>query len=92
METTLGELRWKEVIGITDGTRYGYVGDILFDGDSGQVKALIVPGKPRFFGLFGFQEERIFLWDSIQRLGEDIILVEGIPTVKPQPDRKRKKA
>lgn len=89
MDTTIGELRWKEVICVSDGTRYGYVGDIVFDLESGQARSLIVPGRARFFGLFGPREQRVFPWSSIRRFGEDIILVEGIPTVAVERKKRR---
>jgi len=76
METRIAELRYKEVISVEDGARYGYVGDMEVDLDSGQVKALIVPGRRRFFGLFGREEDKIIPWTAVRRFGEDIILVE----------------
>lgn len=81
METRIGELRWKEVINVTDGTRYGYVGDAEVDVETGQVRALIVPGRLRWFGLLGREPERVFPWSAVRRFGEDLILVEeeGIP-------------
>lgn len=90
MENTLNELRWKEVICVTDGTRYGYVDDVCLDLDSGTVRALIVPGRAKFFGLFGPREERVIGWDAVRRFGEDIILIEGAPEVRPRV-RERKK-
>ena len=75
METRIAELRYKEVISVEDGSRYGYVGDMEVDLESGQVKALIVPGKRRFFGLLGREEDKYIPWDAISRFGEDIILV-----------------
>lgn len=76
MRTRVGELRCKEVINVTDGSRYGYVGDAEVDLESGQVQALIVPGRLRLFGLLGREPERVFPWPSVKRFGEDIILVE----------------
>ncbi len=76
METRIAELRYKEVISVEDGSRYGYVGDMEVDLESGQVKALIVPGRRRFFGLFGREEDKIIPWIAVRRFGEDIILVE----------------
>ena len=43
METRIAERRYKEVISVEDGTRYGYVGDMEIDLESGQVRALVVP-------------------------------------------------
>ena len=76
METRIAELRYKEVISVEDGTRYGYVGDMEIDLESGQVRALVVPGRRRFFGLFGREEDKVIPWTSVCRFGEDIILVQ----------------
>lgn len=91
MESNLEELRYKEVISITDGTRFGYVGDLTFDLDTGQIRSLVVPGQGRyFFGLFGKRETRLVSWDQVKRFGPDIILVEGEPALaqkRPRPKR-----
>lgn len=75
----MGELRCKEVINVTDGSRYGYVGDAEVDLETGQVRALVVPGRLRLFGLLGREPERVFPWSAVRRFGEDIILVEDAP-------------
>ena len=89
MQCTLRELRYKEVISVTDGSRYGYVGDLDVDLDSGQVRALVVPGPARFFGLFGRREDTVIPWDDVRRFGEDIILVEGTVACRPEKKEKR---
>ncbi len=76
METRIAELRYKEVISVEDGTRYGYVGDMEVNLESGQVRALVVPGRRRFFGLLGREEDKVIPWSAVKRFGEDIILVE----------------
>lgn len=76
METRIADLRYKEVISVEDGSRYGYVGDMEIDLDSGQVQALVVPGRRRLFGLLGREEDRCIPWSAVRRFGEDIILVE----------------
>ena len=58
METRIAELRWKEVIGLRDGSRFGYVEDMEVDLESGQVRSLVVPGRRRLFGLLGREEDR----------------------------------
>ena len=50
MKCTLAELRYKEVIDIVDGSRYGFVGDVELDMESGTVKAIVIPGRLRWFG------------------------------------------
>ena len=77
METRIADLRYKEVISVADGSRFGYVGDMEIDLDSGQVRALVVPGRRRLFGLLGREEDRYIPWSAVRRFGEDIILVDG---------------
>ena len=89
MECTLEELRYREVISVTDGTRYGYVSDLSFDLDTGQVRGLLVPGQGRFFfGLLGRREVRLVPWQQVRRFGADIILVEGEPSPVPRQGKK----
>ena len=76
MECTVSKLRDKEVIDISGGCRFGYVGDVALDLETGQVKALVVPGRLRLFGLLGREKDHVFPWSSVRRFGEDIILVE----------------
>lgn len=73
------ELRCKEIIGLGNGTRYGYVGDVELDLETGQVLALVVPGRLRLLGLLGREPERVFPWAQVRRVGTDIVLVEGPP-------------
>lgn len=75
MESRIADLRYKEIISVEDGTRYGYVGDMEIDLETGRVKALVVPGRRRFFGLLGREEDKYIPWNAISRFGEDIILV-----------------
>ena len=76
MDTRIAQLRYKEVISVEDGSRFGYVGDMEIDLDSGQVRALVVPGRRRLFGLLGREEDHYIPWGAVRRFGEDIILVE----------------
>ena len=66
-------LRRKEVINLCDGCRLGYVEVTV---PEGAVKAIIVFGPCRFFGLFGRGEEFYIPWECIQRIGDDIILID----------------
>jgi len=85
------DLRRKEVINIHDGARLGPVGDIDLLAPEGQVVAIIVYGPARFFGLFGPREEFYIPWDCVQRIGEDIILVNKAFNHCPSPpERKRR--
>ena len=72
-------LRRKEVINVCDGCRLGYVGDLELKLPEGEVKAVIVYGPCRFFGLFGRECDYLIPWGCIKRIGDEIILVDIVP-------------
>lgn len=77
MESRLTDLRYKEVIDVADGSRYGYVGDVEIDWTDGKVQALVVPGRLRLLGLLGREEDVVVPFEAVRRFGEDIILVDA---------------
>ena len=77
MVCRIAELQYKEVIDISDGTRYGFVEDVELDPERGAVESIVVAGRPRLFGLLGREPGPVFPWSSVKRFGEDIILVDG---------------
>lgn len=92
MQCRIRDLRCKEVINICDGCRLGTVADVDIRIPDGQVCAIIVYGPCRFFGLFGRGEEFYIPWDCIQRIGDDIILIDKpFPRREAEPDRKRRR-
>ena len=91
MQCRMVELRRKEVINIRDGCRLGFVGDVEVRVPEGQVAALIVFGPCRFFGLFGRGEEYYLPWECIQRIGDDIILIDKPFQRREAQERKRRR-
>lgn len=77
MKYRISDLQRREVVDIADGTRYGCIGDLEIDQDSGAVASLIVCGRPRAFGLLGRERDQAFPWSAVKRVGPDLILVEG---------------
>ena len=77
MMTYFSELKYKEVIDVHTGFRLGYVCDMEFDDREGHIVSLITPGRPRFFGLLGREDDYVLPWGCIVRIGNDIILVEA---------------
>ena len=90
MENRLAQLRYKEVVSVSDGSRFGFVGDMEVDLDTGRVTALVVPGRLRLPGLLGREEDRYIPWDAVRRFGQDIILVEDGPQPRLGERRRRK--
>lgn len=75
----ISELKNKEVINSENGCRLGCVDDVEIDTVSACLIAIIIYGRPRFFGLFGRQEDIIIKWNHIELVGEDTILVSHCP-------------
>ena len=76
MMTYFSELCCKEVIDIHSGFWLGYVCDMKLDDREGRLISLITPGKLRFFGLLGKEDDYVLPRDCIVKIGRDIILVE----------------
>ena len=81
MELRLTDLHYREVINAANGERLGYVSDVMIDGSSGRITALVVPGPAKLFGLLGREEDYVLPWANISRLGEDIILIDSATAV-----------
>lgn len=76
MECRVEDFRFKEVVNVCTGARLGCVGDVIMDIATGSVRALVVPGRCKFLGLFWREEDYILPWEDIRRIGNDIVLVE----------------
>ena len=72
----IGDLRCREVINVADGRRLGFVDDVLLDVHDGRVLAITVQGRAKLLGVVGREEDYVLPWESITRMGNDIILVE----------------
>ena len=77
MLSYFSDLRYKEVIDIHTGLRLGYVCDLEFDDSEGRLVSLVTPGRAKFFGLLGREDDYVLPWGCIVRIGGDIILVEA---------------
>ena len=76
MISCFSDLRYKEIIDVHTGLRFGFLCDAEFDDREGQITALITPGKARFFGLFGREDDYVIPWKCIIKIGSDISLIE----------------
>lgn len=89
MISYFSDLRYKEVIDVHSGFRLGYVCDAEFDDAEGRLISLITPGKAKFFGLFGRDDDYVLPWNCIARIGSDIILVDSKEDFHRRKRRKR---
>jgi len=82
LETSFTELRNKEVINVLTGRLLGNVCDIVVDFRRNIILGLVVPGSKSFFNLFKPCHEIYIPYNSICKIGEDVILVEVIETAQ----------
>jgi len=82
------DLRLRDVVNVTDGTRLGLISDFEMDLETGQVTAFIVPGPGRFLGLIGRETEYVIPWDRVSKIGADVILVDVPAYTDLRPDRR----
>lgn len=76
LRTTFSDLKCKEVINVSDGGRLGCVTDLEMDLCTGQILAIVVPGERSMLGLFKAREGIVIPFCRIQKIGEDVILVD----------------
>lgn len=75
------DLKQRDVISIHDGKRLGYINDLDIDMETGKVRAVIIPGPGKIFGLFGRESDYVIPWEQVVKIGIDVVLVEANPTV-----------
>ncbi len=83
------DFRYKEVINICDGKRLGLIDELEFNLSDGKITAIILPGEGGFCG-FGGSDPVVVPWERIERIGEDVILVNAQGCFPP-PRAKRKR-
>lgn len=74
----LHDLTGKEVINLADGAKIGIIDEceLIFDGPSGQVAALLLPNRMNFWHFFQENRTPSIPWQAIKRIGQDFILVD----------------
>lgn len=88
MNCRLVELRNKEVISCDNGCRIGCVDDLEVDTSNARVRALVIYGRLKLFGLLGRKDDCIIPWENIALIGEDTILVNFKPKNQRKPRKK----
>lgn len=75
------EISGKEIVDITHGTRLGILGqiDLEINKETGKIESFIIPSY-KWFGLMKEETETKIYWDSIIKIGKDMILVEKSKT------------
>ncbi len=75
--TSTEGIKNKEIINVSNGRSLGFVSDLEIDVQKGIIEGIVVPVEKGFFSMLGkYEDETIIKWESIRRIGEDVILVE----------------
>mgnify|MGYP003448112038 FL=1 len=70
------DFKQKEVINIKDGKILGFVIDVQADFENGEIKSIVVARTGKIFNTINSKTNVTVPWDSIKKIGEDVILVE----------------
>ena len=78
---TFQELKRKDVLEVSSGKNLGKITDLIIEEKSGKIQKIIVPGKR---GGFLSCENLEIKYSKIQKIGDDVILVDLSNDCKPQ--------
>lgn len=70
----LSDLQSKDIVNVVDGRNIGNIIDAKIDDKNGSIISLVVESKGKFMS-FSKNEDMEIKWQSIERIGEDVILV-----------------
>jgi len=70
----LSELQSKDIVNLNDGKRMGKIIDVIID--NGKIYNLVIEPKRFFLNIFRRGEEITIRWESIEKIGEDVILIK----------------
>ncbi|MUK89864.1 YlmC/YmxH family sporulation protein [Ornithinibacillus sp. L9] len=71
------DISGKEIVNVKHGSRLGILGqtDLEIDEKTGQIEAFILPNY-KWFGLKKEGGETKIYWNSITKIGEDMIMID----------------
>ena len=70
----LSEIQNKDVINLNSGMKVGNIIDIKINSETGKIESLILE-KKKFSSIFNSNDEIEIYWTQINKIGEDVILV-----------------
>lgn len=74
----LSEFSGKEIIDVSDGSRLGIIDEceLVLDIGTGGITGVILPRRRNFFDFRNSAQNIIIPWQTIKRIGDDIIIVD----------------
>lgn len=73
----LSDLQSKDIVNLIDGKKIGNIIDVVIDKD-GNMESLIVQKSKFISNIFSNKDEIEVKWKQIEKIGEDVILVNMI--------------
>jgi len=74
----LSDLQNKNVVNLYDGRNIGNIIDVNIDERSGNIISFVIEPNKKMFSLFNRGNIEEIPWKSIEKIGEDVILVKPI--------------
>ncbi|GAB3794882.1 YlmC/YmxH family sporulation protein [Virgibacillus kimchii] len=71
------EISGKEIVNVNKGARLGILGqtDLEINEKTGKIESFVIPNY-KWFGLKKEGEETKIRWESIRKIGEDMIIID----------------
>lgn len=75
-KASYSDLREKEVINCRTGQRLGFINDLEIDLECGRIISIQIVEYNRKCSLLGKEVCRAVCWENIQKIGDDLIIVD----------------
>lgn len=71
----LSDLQSKYIVNINDGKNIGNIIDVKINEENGSIISLVIEPNKNFFSFGRGKNDTEIRWNSIEKIGEDVILV-----------------
>ncbi len=71
----LSDLQNKYIVNVNDGKNIGNIIDVKIDEENGSIMSLVIEPNKNFFSFNKGKLDTEIKWNSIEKIGEDVILV-----------------
>ena len=71
----LSDLQNKYIVNVNDGKNIGNIIDVKIDEENGSIISLVIEPNRTFFSFNKGKIDTEIKWNSIEKIGEDVILV-----------------
>ncbi len=71
----LSDLQTKYIVNVQDGKNIGNIIDVKIDEETGSIVSLVIEPNKNFFSFNKGKIDTEINWKSIEKIGEDVILV-----------------